>query len=350
MTNPENPSAQPIDNAPHRHQPLTEAEIAEARAYISSVELGSKKKIMNQEVPELRRFNLAEAQSQIANMSNNTGKRSESQTENVTIEPAEQASTAQRLSEAREAVDLVIGATTPEKEVQSTLSELLAASKDRTHIHTDVPSVALRHGSETRKPAGSGFQTFGDAPRSEYRGSDQLLSVRDAPEAIIFEPNMTTKYRTEKKIDRAAGMFKKEISHEAQVVDSVRPTLVINGKTGQQEPSVRIAYQFNSQADGYTNEMPRYDTGGGRPGNILTVETIVPQSVAVNFKRLLADNPMLARQFSEQIIKHNGVSEDVWNASRAPMRPPYDRLPSGWQLALVDKEGPRVIGRQEIKF
>ena len=350
MKNLETPSSQPIDNATQRYQPLNEAEIAAARARISSIEIGSKKKMRSQEASELMPFNLAEAQAQIANMNNMTGKRSQSQMEEVAVEPEGQASTAQRLSEAREFVDQVIGATTPEKEVQSTLSELLVASKDRTYIHTDVPSVTLRHGSETRKPAGSGFQTFGDAPNSEYRDSSQLLSVRDAPEAIIFEPNMTTKYRTEKKIDRAAGMFKKEISHEAQVVDSIRPTLVLNGKTGQQEPGVRVAYQFNSQAYGYTNEMPRYDTGGGRPGNILTVETIVPQSVADKFKRLLVDNPMLARQFSEQIVKHNGVSEDVWNASRVPMRPPYDHLPFGWQLAVVDKEGPRVIARKEIKF
>ncbi|MGH7237425.1 MAG: hypothetical protein ACREGF_02725, partial [Candidatus Saccharimonadales bacterium] len=95
--------------------------------------------------------------------------------------------------------------------------------------------------------------------------------------------------------------------------------------TGQQEPGVRVSYQFDSNTIKYSLDYyPTYRTLGGRPGNILLVQTTLPKSVAEKLQQGVLRDPKLAREFAKTLALNNGVTDEAWNNIT---RPPYDQLP-----------------------
>lgn len=226
-----------------------------------------------------------------------------------------------------------------EKESSETLEQVLAFSRGRAVIETDIPTnIPLAHGDELRKAYDSGFQYFGDNPRW-HSFKDVKLEDRETPEAVIFQPHTEPIY--EMHTEEVKVGWRKTRIDERRVKTGEKPVMIVNPATGKEEPGVRVAYQFNSnngsRHDFYGSDLPGYKTRGGRLGNVLTVETLLPQSLADKFKEEIARDPQTARRFAEQMAKQNGVTDEVWSTGDAPMRPPYDQLPNDWTISLVDR-------------
>lgn len=226
--------------------------------------------------------------------------------------------------------------TTPEHEGSKALLETFtAAAKGATRIHTDVAAeTILQFKDGTTKPR-SGFQSFGDGitQNNQYHSTESFTTDKEQVEAIIFEPDTTTLYRTvTESVDRG-GVFKRKIEQvERQEPDGETPTMVMNERTGQPEPGVKVAYQFNSNRFPY--DGPAYDTISGRPGNMLVVEMTLPQSTAESFRQVVAQDPRFARELAHKLVIENGISETDWSST---VRPPYDQLSSEWSIAITDK-------------
>ena len=229
---------------------------------------------------------------------------------------------------------------TPEAERQALIGEVAQAAKGTTRIHTDRPNgVKLKSNSGDYVPR-DGFASFGDGlPQENRHGHGTMLEYGGSAEAFLFTPDTTTRYKTVTKTVETGGRFRKKTEQvEEQVADGEVSTMVVNSATGQQEPGVKVAYQFNGNSrkeSGQTvfYEGPAYTTESGRAGNQLFIEATLPQSVAEKLRQGIVNNPELAREFARTLALNNGVTEEVWTNS---VRPPYDQTPQGWKMTLAD--------------
>lgn len=254
-------------------------------------------------------------------------------------EQAKQPQPTETVDDARQKVAEAFGGT-GEKEQQALIGEIAQAAKGATRIHTDRPNgVTLKSNSGDYVPR-DGFASFGDGlPQENRHGHGTMLEYGGSAEAMLFAPDTTTRYKTVTKTVETGGRFMKKTQQvEEQVPDGEIPTMVVNPATGQQEPGVKVAYQFNGnnrKENGQTAfyEGPAYVTESGRGGNQLFVEATLPKSVADKLKQSVADNPEIAREFAKTLVMNNGVTEQVWNKV---VRPPYDQVPNGWEMTVAD--------------
>lgn len=236
----------------------------------------------------------------------------------------------------------------PERtETQKHLEQFLSAAKGSTRIHTDMPAngeVSFKGG--VAKPR-SGFQSFGDglAEHSQGETMDKFLVDKEYSEAVIFSPNVQTIYKTVTEMVESGGRFSRKTEQVSRkVADGQEPVMVTNMNTGTSEPGVKVAYQFIG--NGYNYDGPSYDTQGGRPGNVLVVETIVPQSIADDLRQIVSENPVAARDVARMIVLQNGISESDWDGL---VKPPYEKLSANWDIAITDAEQVDYNGVTRIK-
>lgn len=239
------------------------------------------------------------------------------------------------------------------EKLTSILDTVVDAAKDHTYIHTDTRPIPVRHGSTMKETDRTGFQTFGDAPDSVHLRHADFLVDRGTTEAVLFEPDTTTTYRTETYTVKT-DLFGRQHTAERQVPSGEVPKMVTSHLTGESEPGIRVAYQFYANGIHYDHsKLPRYDTASGRPGNLLIIQTVLPQSLALEFKQAVQDSPQVSRAFAEAVMFNNGITEEAWKGGRAPMRPPYDKLPSDWTVAIADTQkygnSHKVTSRQDVR-
>lgn len=237
---------------------------------------------------------------------------------------------------------------TPERtEVQKYVEQFLSAAKGSTRIHTDMPvngEVSFKGG--IAKPR-SGFQSFGDglAEHNQGESADKFLVDKEYSEAVIFSPNVQTIYKTVTETVESGGRFSRKTEQVSRkVADGQESIMVTNMNTGASEAGVKVAYQFIG--NGYNYDGPRYDTQGGRPGNVLVVETVVPQSIADNLRQIVSENPVAARDVARMIVLQNGISESDWDGL---VKPPYEKLSTDWNIAITDAEQVDYNGVTRIK-
>ncbi len=272
-------------------------------------------------------------------------------------EQAKQPQPTETVDDARQKVAEVFG-DTGEKERQALIGEVAQAAKGATRIHTDRPNgVTLKSNSGDYVPR-DGFASFGDGLSQENRhGHGTMLEYGGSAEAMLFAPDTTTRYKTVTKTVETGGRFMKKTQQvEEQVPDGEIPTMVVNPATGQQEPGIKVAYQFNGNSrkeNGQTAyyEGPAYVTESGRAGNQLFVEATLPKSVADKLKQGVAGNPEIAREFAKTLALNNGITEQVWNRA---VRPPYDQVPDGWEMTVADLQLNQygyhdVVARQAVQ-
>jgi len=266
-------------------------------------------------------------------------------------EQATQPQPTETVDDARQKVAEAFGGT-GEKEQQALIREVAQAAKGATRIYTDIPrDSTVKSKSGDYRPI-DGFNSFGDGlPQEHYPHSRQKLLYDGSAEAFLFEPDTTTLYKTVTETVETGGRFiKKTRQVEKQVPDGEIPTMVVNPATGQQEPGVKVAYQFNGNArreNGQTvyYEGPVYITGSGRGGNQLFVEATLPKSVADKLRQGIAGNPELAREFAKILALNNGITIQAWNNG---VRPPYDQLPDGWEMTVADLQKDTQIGTHNV--
>ncbi|HMR72925.1 MAG TPA: hypothetical protein PKD68_02855 [Candidatus Saccharibacteria bacterium] len=224
------------------------------------------------------------------------------------------------------------------EKVLNVLDMVVGAAKDHTYIHTDTRPIPVRHGREMRETERTGFQNFGDAPDVAYFQYRDALLDRETTEAVVFQPDTTPVYKTETYVVKTS-LFGKQQTAERQIPNGESLNMVKNHTTGEEEPGVKMTYQFFANGTHYDNSiLPRYQTSSGRPGNVLVINTVLPKSVAEEFKQTVQNNPLAARAFAEAVMFNNGVTEEAWTSGEAPMRPPYDALPADWTLSIIDTD------------
>jgi hypothetical protein len=246
---------------------------------------------------------------------------------------------------------------TGEKDQEALIGEVAKAAKGKTRILTDIPKGAVLKSNAGDFRPRDGFQAFGDGLPQENHHNNTLLMYGGSAEAMLFAPDTTTRYKTVMKTVETGGrFFKKAEQVPEQVPDGEIPTMVINPSTGQQEPGIKVAYQFNGnkrKENGQTvlYEGPDYITESGRVGNQLFVEATLPRSVADELKQGVASNPEIAREFARTLAMSNGITEQAWNNG---VRPPYDQVPNSWEMTVADLQLNQyryhdVVARQAIR-
>ena len=207
-------------------------------------------------------------------------------------EQAKQPQPTETVDDARQKVAEAFG-DTGEKERQALIDEVAQAAKGATLIYTDIPKELM-----TKSPSGElyhpidGFNGFGDGLEPESNRRHERLKNRDSVEAVTI---MKT------------------------------------------DEGVRVSYQFDTNGlqyslDACDGKVPFYKTEGGRAGNVLYVEAILPTELASKFEQEISRNPTVAREFAKTLASNNGVSEEIWSKA---VRPPYDELPANWQIAVT---------------
>lgn len=250
-------------------------------------------------------------------------------------EQTKQPQQSETVDDARQKVAESFGGT-GEKERQALIGEVAQAAKHTAHIYSSVTKRSdLRFKDGSKQSSIDGFDSFGDALQwGDFQWKDRRLSLQDSPEAFLFEPAVETRYKTEVVDEQWAGRFgrTKTVKKEEQVPDGEVQLMVANPKTGQREPGVKVAYQFNSNSgSGYSAEYPAYNApDNNRGGNQLTVEVTLPKSVADKLKDEVLNNPSLARDFAERLVTDNGGTEATVKM------PPYAELPDNWEMTVAD--------------
>lgn len=229
-----------------------------------------------------------------------------------------------------------------EKEREALIGEVAQVAKGTTRIFTDMPRK-LEALSQDGRHTGDGFGSFGDGIKfnstETVNEKEVLKQTAKTPEAMSFTPDTVTRYKTVIKHVETGKLFSKRTEQvEEQVPDGEVPVMVINPATGQQEPGVKVAYQFNTSGsqyalDSYEGKVPEYKTESGRAGNILFVAATLPKSVADKLQQEVSRNPKVAREFAKTLAGNNGVTDGVWNESVCP---PYDMLPDNWQFTITN--------------
>lgn len=187
-----------------------------------------------------------------------------------------------------------------EQQREAMIGEVAQVAEHNSRIYTYLPDRETILSKDGDYTVPGGWSNFGDSLAKNNNWVPQLHN--DSTEVFRFTP-----------------------------ADETNST-VINPLTGQSEPAVTVAYQFNTFTSGYTG--PTY-MAGHRPGNALFVEATIPQSVANKLQANITDNPQLAREFAQTIVSQNGVSESLWNTY---MHPPYHQLPDSWNMTIIDQQ------------
>lgn len=248
-----------------------------------------------------------------------------------------------------------------EAESLALIGEVLRAAKWSARILTSVtPGANLLFNNGNADVKYGGGVEFGDGVswgelRLGERGA--FLDANDSPEALIFEPAMTTQYETVVKTVEAGGLFRKKTKQvEERVQAGEIPVMVENPETGQQEPGVTVRYQFNGNGYNYDYEAkqskgypPYTSPDSSRSGNYLFMEVTLPKTVASKLRQAAFRDPNTIRQFAGSLLAENGATE------ASVKTPPYAELPSDWTMTIADmrtKDGKthQITSRQTVKF
>lgn len=226
---------------------------------------------------------------------------------------------------------------TEEIEKRALLANIVNQAKGRTYVYTDVPG---RAGTLPGHDGYDGFNAFGDAVGNSPKAwCYTRLRDTDYPEALIFEPDTVTKYKTVQEEIETGGRFRKKTEQKTRTVpDGELPNMILNPDTGKQEPGVKVSYQFMGNDNGTYSKVVRYEgptyiTWNNRSGNMLFVEATLPQSVANELHETALNDPGIARDFAKQLVLNNGISEGLWDSVVCP---PYSELADDWQFAVTE--------------
>jgi hypothetical protein len=224
--------------------------------------------------------------------------------------------------------------------------EVLDFAKNKTQLNTDV------HG---------GFKSFGDGPAAErYKEvipADLRQKVENESkdwrmhlnEAVAFTQVVDPEYREEQseRVIKPGNMFKAAVTqtetYQVAVPGSEKPRMMLNEKTGKEEPVVRFRYQFKySVPASNSQELPHYaEFRGNRGGQQVLAGIDLPQSVAIRLQEQVTNDPASVRGLVEQLfLEHNDgtMGETEWREGgeiKHPVRPPYEALPKDWNIAIV---------------
>lgn len=228
--------------------------------------------------------------------------------------------------------------------------DIVKLGKNRTQLHTDVKG---------------GFKYIGDGPQGQRsllkHESFMQMYARENPasnwreelnEFAMFTDVVEREYRQVTVPHETKGRFGRTIRTESTrnevISGSERPKMIRNESTGQDEPLVVFAYKFNlrskhAQRAESKGELPSYrEFYGNRSGQIVEAGLELPKSIADTLRERIRADPTIVRSLVEKLFLENSsgqMSEQSWHQgsedSQHPVRPPYEQLPSDWNIALI---------------
>jgi|GEM_PF-5385412 len=186
--------------------------------------------------------------------------------------------------------------------------------------------------NDARERSAGVFQTD-DNYRGIRKRLDHVMQEHGVSEGVALYPATEAVYQEKTKLIRkngVAGFFgvteeKKERVYSG--VRAVRHEEIVSG--GTQENSFYLVYYFKP-AD--VMKMSAYQSFNDRPGQWVTVNVAIPESLAQKIEPVLHQDPFFIRKIVETIvIDKMGISQEAWEKGDTytgghPLRPPYEKL------------------------
>ncbi|MEK7144519.1 MAG: hypothetical protein AAB794_01515 [Patescibacteria group bacterium] len=175
-----------------------------------------------------------------------------------------------------------------------------------------------------------GFFGLGDRDlKNKYDGAHvrEFVALVPAVQDIYNEIEVPVKEKS------WGGFSSKTVVEKKKVKVGEQPILhneaVTNGKN---EPLLKLWYAFQSNTDDNGSQDLAYRDDVGRPGNILCIEVLLPESEALKIMAEIKASPAFIRKIVDGVaIKKIGITEEVWRgdnekAEKYHLRPPYEKV------------------------
>ncbi|MFA7169947.1 MAG: hypothetical protein WC178_03775 [Candidatus Paceibacterota bacterium] len=188
---------------------------------------------------------------------------------------------------------------------------------------------------------------------------DRFMEKKNLYEVVDIRPIIEREYKKVKVPGKKGflGIGKTEDSEE-YVYDSsghleftehelMHNEIVDNGK---KEPAIRIIY-YARKSGWKTN-----GTGGGRTGQSMRIEFIIPKSMLAEIKKELDNNPSFIREMSGRVMKEKILEKkEAWDGSGksvVKLRPPYekwDKSEGGGRMYIQQEGDPKGWNESSVK-
>lgn len=231
--------------------------------------------------------------------------------------------------------------------------DIVKIGKNRTQLNTDV---------------NGGFKNIGDGPSSDakltnmerfkqrFKRDNKAADWRqELNETVLFSDVVERETRQVTVPQETKGRFgrthKWDYTKTETIPGSEHPKMIRNELTGQDEPAIRFKYDLNLRSTHAMNaqhkgELPKYqEFGGHRLGQVVTVGVELPKSVADSLQSQIRKDPASVRTLVEKLFLENSngqMMEEYWRQGndrvKHPIRPPYEQLPSDWNMAIVTSQ------------
>jgi len=284
---------------------------------------------------------IRERRSEALNSSGTSKDNSESeqlQTSSAEAAKRQEVEAQQRVSDAVDAVEKARGV--------EIFENIVRFAKEKTHLYTDMhgyTALGDARQKDTRRP-----QISQDILRDSQknRGDRQIINEAVMFSSLIESDTRTVTKERQVKVGRLGRTHTESYSEIETVPDSEHPVMMHNEQTGQDEPSIRFRYNF-----GYNDQMPVDDRRalpayqefvGGRDGQTVQACIDLPESMANKLKTQIEQDPSSVRELVEKLFLNNNdgrITEEYWRKGGSvghPIRPPYEKLPSDWTIAMID--------------
>jgi len=191
----------------------------------------------------------------------------------------------------------------------------------------------------------AGYSRFGDGViRGDVRAYMQLDNAwqinRDMYEGVAFVPVMTDVTEPQSTVVKG-GLFRRDKTVTTNVPRDPIPVM-IKGPNGE-EPAVRVGYAFDPHGHSISRaDLPDHRDYSNRGGTSLTLEMVLPESVANDLKGAIVARPEFARTFAERfVLKRGGLDPASWSGEgkAVALKPPWSKVPPEQRIDLVTATG-----------
>jgi hypothetical protein len=215
-------------------------------------------------------------------------------------------------------------------------------AKNRTYLKTDLHGYTYLGDV---KRIGTDREVIPKSIRQEAEANPDFRQHLN--EAVMFTDLTEPQTRTVTKEREVKGRFGRSKPEEYTVNETIpnsdHQVMIKNEETGQDEPAVRFRYNFGYSLPAISaGELPSYqEFQGSRAGQTIQVSVDLPKSVANRLQEQIEQDPASARELAEKLFLQNNdgqLTEEYWRKGGAvghPIRPPYEKLPEDWNIAIV---------------
>jgi hypothetical protein len=205
-----------------------------------------------------------------------------------------------------------------EAELQRLVGDVLGASKDTAEIFMSNPGRMMHFGPGSH----------GDS-RSRGGHHEPWDILKHSPEGHTTSIGEATAFTPSRRLVMQPGKPR-------SFGRSTPPTQAVSRATMSGEPLTDVSYSFSPSAFNGQHLLPEAEWPRG---SVAAFRVAVPESMG---KRIKAGGPQASRAIMEALVQEYGRSGEpaaraaAWRAHEHGVRPPYESLPSGWRMNVLD--------------